>query len=183
MRAFIATELVSEIRMRLAEVRDRGWVSGRSVRWVKTDQMHVTLKFFKEIPYSAVSDVTSAIQIASEGFGPFELEVIGLGFFPDARRPRVYWAGIQDVEGALSKLYEKLGDALEDLGFGRETRPFKPHLTLARFRGKADRLPPAGEGEDEFFGSQTVNEIVLFKSELRPQGPLYTPLSAVRLKE
>lgn len=183
MRAFIAVEIEEDIRRSLASVREQGRVIGKAVRWVKTEQMHVTLKFFKEIPYSEVTDVTSAMQIASEGIGSFELEVRGLGFFPDPKRPRVYWAGIQDVEGTLKRFYERLEDALADFGYPRETRPLKPHLTLARFRGRADRLPSPDEGKDEYFGSQTVEEIVLFKSELRPQGPLYTPLSSVRLKE
>jgi 2'-5' RNA ligase len=182
MRSFVAIEIDEATRQRLGEVRQKDWIRGRAARWVNTGNMHLTLKFLGEIPPADIPDVTRAVQIASGGIRRFYFETRGLGFFPDARRPRVFWAGIRDSEGALAALHGRLQEELFKVGFEMETRAFHPHLTLARIKGKPAQVKDPGD-EDEVFGFQTVREIVLFKSELRPEGALYTPLSVVALKE
>jgi 2'-5' RNA ligase len=183
MRTFIALALDPMVRDRLVRVREQGWIRGRSVRWVKEQSMHLTLKFLGEIEPATVPDVTCAIQKASEGIKPFELEIRGLGFFPNPKRPRVFWAGVAGQLEALEGLHGGLEQALSSLGFEKENRPFSAHLTLARFRGRDFEAAGALGGHEESFGTQTVEEIVLFKSELRPQGPRYTPLSVTPLEE
>ena len=183
MRMFVAIEFDEALRADLAGVRDQGLLEGSAVKWVPTDRMHLTLKFLGEVPADIVPAVTEALTHASQGTGPFHVEVEGLGFFPDARRPRVFWAGLKDSEGELEILQRRIEIALCTLGFERESRPFRPHLTLARIKGRADAVNAADADPHVAFGRQRVSEIVLFKSDLRPQGPLYTPLSAVALKE
>lgn len=183
MRSFIAIEIDENARRRLGAVRGAGILEGGGVRWVRPESLHLTLKFLGEIAPSAVPLVTEAMEEASQDVGPFYLELKGLGFFPDARRPRVFWAGIRDRGGGMARLHARLEEALGRRGFPMDTRPFHPHLTLARIKGRLDR-PPRMEGRgDDLFGAQTVHEMVLFKSELRPQGPRYTSLSVVGLKE
>jgi 2'-5' RNA ligase len=182
MRTFIAIEIDEGTRRRLEDVRRQNWIQGKAVRWARTASMHLTLKFLGEIPPTDVTDVTRAIQNASREIKPFFFETRGLGFFPDAQRPRVFWAGIRDKDGGLAAVHGRLQEELFKVRFEMETRPFSPHLTLARIKGRLDHVRDPGD-EDEVFGFQTVSEIVLFKSELRPEGPLYTPLSVVALKE
>ena len=183
MRTFIAVEIDASIKEKLARIRELGLVKGGSVRWVPADRMHLTLKFLGEIDPSSVPLVTRAMQDASRAVEPFDLEFRNLGFFPNRTRPRVFWAGIHDARKSLEILFRSLEMGLLDLGFEREARPFRPHLTLARFRDRVKGMIDLKERENEVFGSQIVKEIVLIKSELRPQGPLYTPLSTVTLKE
>jgi 2'-5' RNA ligase len=181
MRSFVAVEVDEPIRMRLAELRDKGIMSGGAVRWVRPELMHITLKFLGEIDPATVPDVTQAIQNASEGMRPFEIEFKTLGFFPDARRPRVFWAGIEDKDKNLEILYRRLETELLRLKFEGDRKGFHPHLTLARIKDRIRGGVQIGEEESAVFGSQTVGEVTLFKSELRPQGPRYTPLATVTL--
>lgn len=183
MRTFIAVEIDASIKEKLARVQELGLVKGGSVRWVRPNRMHLTLKFLGEIEPSSVPLVTQAVQNASREVEPFEVEFRNLGFFPNRTRPRVFWAGIHDARKSLEILYRSLEMELLNLGFEREARPFRPHLTLARFKDRVKGDIDLKERENEFFGAQIVKEIVLIKSELRPQGPLYTPLSTVTLKE
>jgi 2'-5' RNA ligase len=184
MRSFIATEIDSAILDKLGSIRDRGWITGKSVRWVRSQGIHLTYKFLGEIDPSEVTLVTEAMENATQGIKPFPLQVGRLGFFPNARQPRVFWAGAEDRGGELETVHAQLDRELERLvGLEREERSFKPHLTLARFRGRAGIAEDLKQGSEEIFGSQIVKEIILVKSELRPQGPLYTPMSVVTLKE
>ena len=171
------------MRRRLAAVREAGILGEGPVRWVRPEALHLTLKFLGEIAPAEVMLVTEAMKDASRTLDPFYLELQGLGFFPDIRKPRVFWAGIQDREGGMARLHARLEEALGRRGFPMDTRPFHPHLTLARIKGRMNRSARLEAHEDTVFGSQTVRELVLFKSDLRPQGPLYTPLSTVGLKE
>jgi 2'-5' RNA ligase len=183
MRSFVAVEVDEPIRMRLAGLRDKGILSKGPVRWVRPELMHITLKFLGEIDPAFVADVTGAIQNASEGMKPFELEFKNLGFFPDARRPRVFWAGIEDRDKNLEILYRRLETELLKLKFEKDRKAFHPHLTLARIKDRIRGGVQLGDEENATFGSQKVGEITLFKSELRPQGPLYTPLATVILPD
>lgn len=183
MRSFIAFEINQEIKDKLVELRGSGVVQGQSLRWVKPELMHFTLKFLGEIPSNMVINVTEAIKNASKDFKPFDLQVKGLGFFPNFRRPRVFWAGVKDLSGTLKLLHEKIDGALSGLGFDPEKRSFKPHLTLARFKGQGGSQTLDEARRQQEFGFQTVKEIVLFKSDLRPQGPIYSRLGAIGLEE
>lgn len=183
MRAFIAAEIDDAIRAQLSAVRDSGFLQESVVRWVHPDRMHLTLKFLGEIDPDSVADVTKALEHASEGVAPFVLEFASLGFFPDAKRPRVFWAGIEDCDKILKKVHNRLEAELAKLKFEEDRKPFRPHLTLARIKGKLSGSTDLGDRQQMNFGKQTVRALTLFKSVLRPQGPIYTPLSVVTLKE
>jgi len=183
MRSFVAIEIDRAIKENLVGIKLRSRVSGRNIRWLQPGSIHLTLKFLGEIDPAAVPVVTKAIEFASRDITPFRLEVAGVGFFPNRGRPRVCWAGIHENEGKLCALQEQCEQAFSGIGFDCETRAFRPHLTLARFKDKADGVSLNPDEENELFGTQTVNNVVLFKSRLLPQGAQYTPLSVVTLKE
>jgi RNA 2',3'-cyclic 3'-phosphodiesterase len=181
MRAFVAIDLAADVRAALAGEQSRlkaACALNRDIRWTRPEGLHLTLKFLGAIETERVRPVIATLE-ALEPFDPFKVEVRGFGFFPDVRRPRVFWVGLQ-ASSALGELAARVETALEPLGFERESRPFKPHLTLARF----DRpLTPSAlttalnESSVESFGSFEVREFFLFESRLRRGGAEYFKLA------
>ena len=179
MRTFIAVELDDAIRSRLAEAQQQlRPVAGASVKWVKPELIHLTLKFLGEIDEGQVADVAEAMALAAAGAGAFELSVAGLGAFPPRGAPRVVWAGVEP-HPALTALVERLEEGLEILGFARERRPYSPHLTLGRVkdpRGASALRGRLEAGAAMSFGARRVDDLVLMQSVLTTAGPTYTPL-------
>ena len=134
-RCFVAVELPAEARRCIgglvAGLREAGV---RGLRPVNPDGVHLTLKFLGDVSTSTVGDVAAALEGAAAGARPFDLELRGVGGFPDLRRPRVLWVGVGGDLEALQRLYESVESALAPLGFPPEGRAFTPHLTLARLR-------------------------------------------------
>lgn len=154
--------------------------AGVRARWVRPGQFHFTLKFLGEIPAPQVEAARAAVARAVAGVGPFDLEIAGLGAFPRPGAARVLWAGCGEGGARLIQLAFLVESALVAAGFPPEPRPFTAHLTLGRL--------PAGGSTPEVtgalrrsgrpsFGRQAVTEVVLYRSDLRPGGPVYTPLS------
>jgi len=174
MRAFIAIDLPESIR---AELR-RKQASFRSVcpeaRWTQPQGIHLTLKFLGEISDRQVREVCEGLKKLAR-IESFTIGLKGFGFFPDARRPRVFWAGV-DAPPNLLQLAEQVEEAMAKIGFAREERAFRPHLTLARFR--VPQAQPAlqallsQQGEQDL-GKFEVSEFFLFESKLSPQGAEY----------
>lgn len=182
MRLFVAIELNAQVKRAVAAVRDRLAEFDRAVRWVRPEQMHLTLKFLGETEDSRAADISKALAIVAEGAAPFDLVTTGAGCFPPRGKVRVVWAGLEDCDG-LRTCQEGVEAALEPLGFARESRPFSPHLTVGRVQD--DRSD--GQLRERVAGlkieriSQPVDSIVLMQSELRPQGARYTKLGEWRL--
>jgi RNA 2',3'-cyclic 3'-phosphodiesterase len=181
MRVFVAIDLSDSVRAALAraQAKLRGACAHNSdIRWTRPEGIHITLKFLGEIS----ADHVPALAAALQGVGPFErfsVEVKGFGFFPDARHPRVLWAGV-DAPPALRELAERVDAALSKLDFPPEDRLFRPHLTLARFR--AQRPEPALEAALEELSSTSLGcfdvvEYFLFESRLLPSGAEYNKLT------
>ncbi len=175
MRTFIALDLPEEIRARLAEVQRALKPSTHTARWVAPESIHVTLKFIGEIPEKRVDDIHGAL--AGLTWKPFTVTVNGIGFFPGARSPRVVWAGMQAP--TMEDLTKEIDVHLERLGFEKEKRMFRPHLTLARAkttRLEAALVETAKAFEHEDFGTFTVDRFFLYQSTLKPTGSIYTKL-------
>ncbi len=174
MRAFIAIDLPEAIHAELKRWQSAFRAVCREASWARPEGIHLTLKFLGEISDNQARKVTEALK----ELGPFEkypVEVKGFGFFPDARRPRVFWAGVE-APPALVELAGRVGECMEKLGFAREGRAYRPHLTLARF--KNPRPQPAlvelvGGESDTSLGRFDVSEFFLFESKLFPQGAEY----------
>ena len=182
MRTFIAIDLTPEIKNELTRWQEafRGLSSG--AQWARPGGTHLTLKFLGEITEEHAARVVRALQ-QSKASPRFTLEVKGLGFFPDARRPRVFWVGVL-APPELGQLAARVEAALEDLGFARETRPFSPHLTLARFREPRPQpaLREAAEMQSELvLGRLDVTEFFLYESKLRLQGAEYRKVASFPL--
>ena len=137
LRAFVAIELTDEARQHLALLTDglRHEVT-HGIRWIDPHGVHLTLKFLGDLPVDRLDAVIAAMEEAAEGVPPFSLSIHSLGAFPGLAAPRVLWAGVQGDLAPLLKLQTGLEGSLTARGFQKDTRPFAPHITLARVRGK-----------------------------------------------
>lgn len=184
-RTFVAVELSRELRNSLSHLQDglKSQVPDRSVRWVRPAGIHLTLKFLGDVPSSRVASIAQAVEVACGGFSSFTFELAGLGCFPNPRRPRVMWVGVQEPTGVLARLHKAVENELAGLNFKPEGRPFRPHLTLGRVQRKVSRddrqrLGELIAGSDVgTLGSMEVSSVNLMRSDLRPGGAVYTALA------
>ena len=184
MRCFVAIELPEEIRRRLGELQKRLGKLDRFVRWVRPEQIHLTVKFLGEVADRRVPEVCAAAVTAAGAAESFEIEVSGTGCFPDRGWVRVLWAGIPELPPALLAVQQAMEQRYAELGFPKENRAFRPHLTLGRTRegASAAAVRAAVEREDAFVvGRFDVEALTVFQSVLKPTGPTYITLAHARL--
>jgi RNA 2',3'-cyclic 3'-phosphodiesterase len=175
MRVFIAIDLPNEVRDRLREVQHELRSLTNSVRWVAPESIHITLKFVGQVPEKRIEDIDTALRGLT--WKAFTVTVRGVGFFPGTRSPRVFWAGMEAP--TMKGLAEHLDTRMERLGFDKEKRAFRPHITLAR--AKESRIDSslvlgATQYEEHNFGSFTADRVFLFQSTLKPSGAVYEKL-------
>jgi 2'-5' RNA ligase len=167
------TAQVAELRELSAKVADK------RPRWVRPENLHVTLKFIGEVSPTKLEGIRDALS-AIRSDAPVEIKFRGLGFFPNEQHPRVLWAGL-DASANLPPLAGDIDGALETQGIALERRPFTPHLTLARIEppGLHEKLRAAIQknGAREF-GSFQTREFYLIESKLKPSGAEYTTLAS-----
>jgi 2'-5' RNA ligase len=183
-RSFLSIELPKPILKKIEEVQGDLRSTHAEVRWVSPDKIHLTLKFFGNIEESRVDLILKSIEEPIRNTLPFSLKVRGIGAFPSLKNPRVIWMGLMDGKEVLVSFQKQMESQLEKIGFQPEDRPFHPHLTLGRMkssRGKEDLAGRMEKHKEEEFGDFPVERVVLFKSDLRPTGPIYTPLRELRL--
>jgi len=183
-RAFVAIELPDEIAAFIHKMQERLRSYGFKARWVRPENIHLTLKFIGDINNEDIKKAGDAVISAASENVSMSLGAKGLGFFPGVKRCRIIWTGIAGQTEELADLQKTLDENFESIGFSKEKRPFKGHLTMARIKRKIDarRLIDAmkefGKFESKMF---TADEVVLFKSELRPSGAVYTKLMSAVL--
>jgi len=183
-RSFLAIELPKPILGKIDEVKGDIRSTHADVRWVSPEKIHVTLKFFGNIEESRIDLIFKSIEEPIRDALPFSVRVRGAGAFPSSKNPRVIWMGLADGKEMLISLQKQIEDRSEKIGFEPEDRPFQPHLTLGRMkssRGKEELVRRMEKYTEEEFGAFQVERVVLFKSDLRPSGPIYTLLRVLRL--
>jgi 2'-5' RNA ligase len=190
LRTFVAVNFSPELRRALAEAGaglSRS-TPQRAMQWVKADNIHLTLKFLGDVPTDRIPEIAEALTASVGVVEPFQFTATGLGCFPNIRKPRVVWAGVEE-EGArkLIALAAAVEAALNPLGFPKEARPFSPHLTLGRVRRETPPPDAARVGQAVAaqpmarWGTQAVSAIHLMKSDLQPGGSIYTTLHTANL--
>lgn len=188
-RVFIAIELTPEIHQTLAQLISRLKLSGdESLRWVKPENIHLTLKFLGETPVQKLTAISVALEHLLIECEPFPLTIKGTGCFPDARRPRVLWTGVA-APTALVEMQRGVDQALLAIGIPAEKKLFSPHLTLARISDQNNDGAPLKTVQeinslrDTVFGQMQADRVTLFQSVLSRQGSIYTPLARFPLKK
>ena len=158
--------------------------AGGPLKVVSPDQLHLTLKFLGDTEEGLVPEIVTAMREAASGIPPFEIRVRGTGAFPSPGHMNVIWVGVEGAE-PLAKVAEALEASMEPLGFRREHRPWKAHVTLARVKGSRDLEPARAvlrARATEEFGTHRVDAIHLKRSVLTPQGAQYSIVESVRLE-
>ena len=189
LRAFIAVEIPLDIRQNIEHATSnlrRG--TGSLIRWVAVENMHLTLKFLGDIPTANVEVLTQMIRAEADSFNCFDIHLTGIGSFPNPKRPRVIYIGIQ-APAELEAFQRQLESATRRLGYNSEERAFAPHLTIGRVRQnipqddqqKIRRALEASKIDSP--GTAKVNSVHLYKSDLKPTGPVYTKLFSAHLKK
>lgn len=183
-RAFVAVEISDEVRQNFAALQFDLKNTRARVKWVRPGDIHLTLAFLGDIFGSMVSGVSDAMDTIAETVTPFSYEVSGIGFFGRRRSPRVIWVGAKGNLSPLMDIQARLTASLRELKLPTDDKPFVPHLTLARIRSpqNVNELVEALESrKEEYFGQVKVDRMVLFGSQLKPDGPCYTVLHESRL--
>ena len=180
-RAFISCDIGE--RTELVQILDELRSTGASLKLVRSELMHVTLKFLGDIPDDKVPGIEMAMREAVNGVAPVIIHLKGMGAFPSASKIRVVWVGMEGAE-PLVEIARRLDEELEQLGFQPERRPFSPHLTVARAKGNRG-MDQVKEVLDEHsksdMGSLELGSIRLKKSVLGPKGPSYSTVLEVQL--
>ncbi len=178
-RSFIAIEVPQPLLARMGELQRELRQMEAGINWVRPEGIHLTLKFLGSISAEELEKLARAVAPVVAAWKPFELRIHGLGCFPSGRNPRVIWVGIDRGGGEASSLQKVIEDTAAEVGFPREARPFKPHLTLGRVRtprGKSSFPQVMEKHKDVEIGTFLAREVYLFKSELKPSGAVYTKL-------
>jgi 2'-5' RNA ligase len=189
-RLFIAIPLPESLLKRLADVKYRlqGKVSHKSIRWVRSEGIHLTLKFLGDTPREKVPTITEALTVVGQNVPPCTLIAEGLGCFPNLRRPRVLWVGVTEPTGRLEALQKAVEEAMMSLGYKPERHGFTPHLTLGRVRRGTSRREEReiaeviqGTSVDQL-AEFTADRFELIRSDLKPSGAEYTTLETFVLQ-
>ena len=183
-RTFIAIEIPGNIISKIRELQEGIKVYGLKIRWVRSENIHLTLKFLGDVEAVNIGEIAETISKTVEGYTPISLKAKDIGVFPGIKHPRALWVGLTGKLESLVRLQKTLDENLKVLGFPEEKRPFKGHLTMGRIKAKidvkkfGDALMAFRSFESETF---TVGQIILYKSELKPSGAVYTKLASAIL--
>jgi len=179
MRTFIAVEMPKYIRKKIDDFIKEEVKRNLPIKWVKFENLHITLKFLGEIDEKKKSEITPAIKEIGKKYAPFRFSLEGLGCFPSPRKPRVLWIGVTEGSEKLCEITQELEEKLSQFGFKEEKR-FHPHLTIGRIKKfcKIDEILAKDIKTESF----SVTSITLFKSTLKPEGPIYEELQKFNLE-
>ncbi len=183
MRTFVAIEVSQEIKDILGRIESHLKYSGADVKWVKPDNIHLTLKFLGEISAEKTEEIKLRIDSVTASFKSFDLGIKDIGAFPEIDSPRVIWAGLDKGAADTAALAGHIDESLSRIGFAKDRRPFSPHLTIGRVRSPLNRAKlsekissTAANFQLSSVTPHRVSSVILFRSTLTPQGSVYTKL-------
>jgi 2'-5' RNA ligase len=178
-RLFIGVPIQSEKATKQAGIwKNDRQLNSNHLNWTKSENWHITLFFLGDTTVSKISLLQNLMDESFNGIEAFNTELIGLGVFPNTQNPKVLWIGLEDIQ-PLMPAHSQLGNLLQQNGFSFDSKPLKPHLTLARIKHMNDRtgFETLLKDYQQFsFGTVKIDRIVLYESILTQQGPVYKPL-------
>jgi 2'-5' RNA ligase len=183
-RTFIAIKLPEHVIKTLAELQKDLNKYDCRMKWTRPENIHLTLKFLGDISPDEVDPVCRVVDSSVSGFAPIKLRAVSVGFFPGIRRAKVLWSGISGQTDRLEKLHHAIDNGLHPFGFTRGKRRFTGHLTLGRFKGQADSellIDMMKANADTISDEFIADAVFVYKSDLKPSGPIYSVLSGSRL--
>jgi 2'-5' RNA ligase len=177
-RLFIAALIPEEIQSQLSLYIRTLKQAVDGVKWEKSEKLHVTLKFLGDVDQSLVNEISSLLSLNAQNCSPFQVSTTLFGAFPNLRSPKVLYAGLSQNK-EMAEFHSLIEDGLLEFGFERENRKFTPHITLGRVKKRIDLQCIPILQKKEF----NIREIGLIKSELRPEGSVYTPVEIFKLEK
>lgn len=183
-RAFLAVDLAPAVHARIVALKRRLAARIPAVRWVRDEALHATIKFLGHVPIAQMERLPQVLSPVVSALRPFAAQARGLGAFPSPQRARVVWVGL--VSDALPRLAAAVDTALEPLGFAREQRPFRSHVTLGRIDALQTWAPLADALRSHMsddFGSCRIDRLVAYRSQLQRTGAVYTRLWSMELAD
>ncbi len=183
-RSFIAIPLAADVNRNSTRMLQRLRQSNDGIKWVPTDNLHLTLKFLGDVDNTEVPNVCKVIHEVCSHHQPFHLDFGGTGGFPSLDRPRILYAGIVDASGTLRKIVSQLETSLAQLGFKQEPRDYVPHMTLGRTRStsrlaNSDVVERLAAEQDTKLGGMLVSSLQLVASFLDKSGPTYQIMDTI----
>ena len=183
LRLFIALETPQAVIPKIAAIRDRLKASNADVRWETNEKLHATIKFLGKTDDGLLPEIVSYIRGVCETKSPLLVTYKGVGCFPNSHAPRVVWVGMDDTGGRIVSLQKEIESVLTTMGFKEEGREFHPHVTLGRVKSERGVRGLLRTMESVTFESQPVEirEVALVRSDLKPDGSVYTTLKRIPL--
>jgi 2'-5' RNA ligase len=185
-RAFLAIPLPQQLTTAIKTVQEHLQAQIPDARWVRPQNLHLTLHFFGEVEQETLEKVKVSVLSVKGCQRPFPVEVKGLGAFPHLHRPRIIWLDLEPKD-QLRQLYASCRERLQQAGVATESRPYSPHLTIGRMRQRKPCLTDLTElgrsAAGKPIGRFSVDRLVLFESRLQPGGAEHIPLLTVELDE
>lgn len=185
-RAFIAVEIDSPNKQKLSELIGLFKKTDTDVKWVKENQMHLTLKFLGNIEETKTQEVSRELESITNESKKFTISLSKIGAFPNINKPRIIWIDIDEGKDTLKLLADKIESRLEKIGFAKEKREFKTHLTLGRIKSlkNISQLTEVIQKTDSQSQDKIkISSLILFQSTLTSKGAIYMPLAEIKLPD
>jgi 2'-5' RNA ligase len=183
-RVFIAVNLPGFVKEKLSEIQSELKQWRMNVKWTRIENIHLTLKFLGDISRDKLEPISRVVETACSGFEPVKLMAKGVGVFPGVKRPRVLWTGVAGQTDKLGLLQGEIDHGLSSVGFQKEKRQFTGHLTLGRFKQSPHPekiLDIMNRFKDMETGPFLTDTVYIYQSDLKPSGPVYSELGAIKL--
>ncbi len=187
MRTFVAIEIEQNLKEKIYKfiTTSQAQIKSNKISWVKKENLHVTLKFIGEIEEKKVENIKEVLNKLIKNFTQFSFSIRNIGVFPDVKKPRVIWLGIEDKTKILGLLSKEIEDELFKIGLPKENKEFVSHLTIGRIKNltnvsEIEKYIRGNPNTD--FGENKVEFITFFQSILKPEGPTYIPIEKFYLK-
>lgn len=181
-RTFLAVDIDDGLKGKILEVQNTLKSADAPVKFVESENLHFTLKFFGDITQEKTNEISSVIEEKLKNYEPFSISLDGIGVFPTLRYIRVIWIGTKQHD-SFSKMQQDLDEEFMKMDYSKE-RSYTPHLTIGRLKGSTNKellVEKIEELKDIQIGNMEIKEVVLKKSELTPSGPIYTDLELFKL--
>lgn len=179
MRAFLALELPEEVKTYLGSISDEMSKYEREVRWVRAQNQHITLKFFGEIDENLKERIVGRLKDVSHRFSPILASLGDISGFPKKQAAKVIIVTLKKGAEEIKRMAEALDEEWKKIGIKGEEREFSPHITLGRRKSPSAIRAPISVENMEF----ELKELILFRSTLTKDGPIYDPIFCLKLDE
>lgn len=185
MRLFLACDLEARVKDSIQAFIDKFRKWDGAVRWVRAENIHITLYFFGEVKENDSLPLQQLITKALMAVHPFPVRILGISGFPSLSRPRVLWVGVENPTNELREMYTMVDRHLLESGIGiqSDSKGYTPHVTIARIKGPFNKklVENLEDYQEHEFGSYQINNAVLYQSILKRDGPQYVPVKVIEL--